>query len=357
MGNNCLTFSKGNSLNNQIEAMNKANYASENQKIKLLLLGAGESGKSTLFKQMRILYGKSDFTMTERNKMKKIIHQNIAYNMSQLLTVDFDVDPSCPVLTPELLVLWNQNETQEKWKLQNRASYQIQDSLGYFLDPANYARIIKEDYIPTNQDILHCRIRTSGIVEEEFEIEGNKFVMVDVGGQRNERKKWIHAFEDIDCIIFITAISEYDQVLFEDNSVSRQKESIDLFSQVVNDSIFKTDAMILFLNKVDLFRKKLLTIPFRDEAAGRNLGYTGVTIDGIGNKDDIEDFENSQIFEEIYSQSLCYVESLYKKVIPSNREVSIHVTCATDTQQIQKIMTSCKEIFLKRNLAKTGFMK
>jgi len=34
----------------------------------------------------------------------------------------------------------------------------------------------------------------------------------DVGGQRSERKKWIHCFEGVQCLIFIVAISEYDQV-------------------------------------------------------------------------------------------------------------------------------------------------
>ena len=35
---------------------------------------------------------------------------------------------------------------------------------------------------------------------------------LDVGGQRNERRKWIHCFEGVTALIFVTAISEYDQV-------------------------------------------------------------------------------------------------------------------------------------------------
>ena len=42
--------------------------------------------------------------------------------------------------------------------------------------------------------------------------------MFDVGGQRSERKKWIHCFEGVTSIIFCTAISEYDQVLLEERN-------------------------------------------------------------------------------------------------------------------------------------------
>jgi guanine nucleotide-binding protein G(i) subunit alpha len=42
--------------------------------------------------------------------------------------------------------------------------------------------------------------------------------MVDVGGQRSERKKWIHNFESVTSIIFCTALSEYDQVLLEEKN-------------------------------------------------------------------------------------------------------------------------------------------
>ena len=47
------------------------------------------------------------------------------------------------------------------------------------------------------------------------------FLFVDVGGQRNERRKWIHCFDSVHGVIFVAALSEYDQALFEDNSVNR----------------------------------------------------------------------------------------------------------------------------------------
>jgi len=42
--------------------------------------------------------------------------------------------------------------------------------------------------------------------------------MFDVGGQRSERKKWIHCFETVTSIIFCVALSEYDQVLLEESN-------------------------------------------------------------------------------------------------------------------------------------------
>ena len=47
------------------------------------------------------------------------------------------------------------------------------------------------------------------------------FRMVDVGGQRSERRKWIHCFENVTSIIFLVALSEYDQILFEADSEVR----------------------------------------------------------------------------------------------------------------------------------------
>lgn len=85
--------------------------------------------------------------------------------------------------------------------------------------------------------------------------------MFDVGGQRSERKKWIHCFEAVTCIIFCVALSEYDQVLLEVNTMNRMEESLQLFGSIVNSAWFTRTSIVLFLNKIDIFRKKLLTVP------------------------------------------------------------------------------------------------
>lgn len=78
--------------------------------------------------------------------------------------------------------------------------------------------------------------------------------MFDVGGQRSERKKWIHVFDNCQAILFLVAISAYDSVLIEDrNGVSavslwycmtilisqqnQMEEALMLFENIVNVSI------------------------------------------------------------------------------------------------------------------------
>lgn len=118
--------------------------------------------------------------------------------------------------------------------------------------------------------------------------------MFDVGGQRSERKKWIHCFENVTSIIFCVALSEYDQVLLEESSQvrsaprvisgrsadkvvlqNRMMESLVLFDSVVNSRWFMRTSIILFLNKVDLFKEKLGRSPlgnyFPDYSGGNDV--------------------------------------------------------------------------------------
>ena len=115
--------------------------------------------------------------------------------------------------------------------------------------------------------------------------------MVDVGGQRSERRKWIHCFENVTSIIFLVALSEYDQILFEsDNEVqgvfyychslinfyvykyvvglhyfsistsfqNRMEESKALFKTIITYPWFQHSSVILFLNKKDLLEEKIM---------------------------------------------------------------------------------------------------
>lgn len=77
-------------------------------------------------------------------------------------------------------------------------------------------RLWAQDYIPTDQDLLRSRLRTTGITETVFDLGQLTYRMFDVGGQRSERKKWIHCFENVNCLLFLVAISGYDQCLVED---------------------------------------------------------------------------------------------------------------------------------------------
>jgi guanine nucleotide-binding protein subunit alpha len=82
------------------------------------------------------------------------------------------------------------------------------------------------DYIPNDQDILRSRFKTTGIVEMTFDLGSYMCLMVDVGGQRSERRKWIHCFENVNCLLFMVAISGYDQCLLEDKDGVRDIRDI-----------------------------------------------------------------------------------------------------------------------------------
>lgn len=359
-----------NNRNKELEAKNRRDQAAESQKLKLLLLGAGESGKSTLFKQMKILFSQQHgFSQAELTAGVKVVFNNILNNMKILLTncemhtpakdaelADeiLSTDESAPVdgaLAEKLKSIWSDEGVVETWKA--RSNFQVQDALEYFMD--NIDRISKPGFMPTNDDMLRTRVRTSGIVQAEYTIKDVTVAMFDVGGQRNERKKWIHCFDNVTAVIFVAAISEYDQVLFEDQHTNRQQEALGLFKDMCDSKWFKNKSMILFLNKRDSFRKKLAYVPFRVESGpeARNTDYKGpVAVPGTPSATD-----GTPEFQQVYDATSGYLENLYRKQNSDpNREVYVKVTCATDSDQVKTIMESCKDIILKNNLSENGFL-
>jgi len=82
-----------------------------------------------------------------------------------------------------------------------------------FLNAIN--RIGEANYVPTEQDVLLSRVRTTGVVEVKFKLKSSDFRVFDVGGQRSERRKWIHCFEVglerlywIGCIVIMSNLRE-----------------------------------------------------------------------------------------------------------------------------------------------------
>lgn len=155
--------------------------------------------------------------------------------------------------------LWADAGVQECFK--RSREYQLNDSAKYYFDAID--RIAKPDYFPSDQDVLRSRVKTTGITETTFIIGELTYRMFDVGGQRSERKKWIHCFENVTSILFLVAISEYDQLLFEDETVNRMQEALTLFDSICNSRWFVKTSIILFLNKIDRFKEKLPISPMK----------------------------------------------------------------------------------------------
>jgi len=334
-----------------LEAQIEKARSAEMDKIKLLLLGAGESGKSTIFKQMKVIYGEQ-FTDSERKQQIPTIYSNVlqaikvlcdqaaAFNMQEgiLAKEQYDMvrslddnDAINVTIGDAVKVLWTDPGIQAVWA--RRSEFQIIESVRYYFDKIDLIKM--PDYLPDKDDILMARVRTSGIVTERYMIDGTVFEMYDVGGQRNERKKWIHCFEGVTAVIFVAAISEYDQKLFEDASTNRMVEALDLFEEIASNVFFFKSSMILFLNKRDLFEQKIKQKPIKECPAFSD--YSGKE----------SDYEDGVKY---------FVGKFMAKNKRSERSIYHHVTCATDTKNVRVVFDACKDIILRENLKNSGFM-
>lgn len=117
--------------------------------------------------------------------------------------------------------------------------------------------------MPTDQDILYTRVATTGIHEYSFKLDDMILRMIDVGGQKSERRKWINCFQTVTSVMFLAAISEYNQNLFESNQ-NRLEESISLFDVIVGCNYFVDSSFLLFLNKKDLLEEKIMSVDLDD---------------------------------------------------------------------------------------------
>ncbi|ORX69819.1 guanine nucleotide-binding protein subunit alpha [Basidiobolus meristosporus CBS 931.73] len=342
----------GRRKNDEIESQIKKDKLSQRNEVKMLLLGAGESGKSTVLKQMKLIH-EGGYSVEERVSFKEIIFSNTVQsmrvileameNMKILLTdekkaihvgtiLDLPSQIEGDTLSPEVATavksLWADKGVQDCF-LRSR-EYQLNDSAKYYFDSID--RIAHPDYIPSDQDVLRSRIKTTGITETTFHVGDLTYRMLDVGGQRSERKKWIHCFENVTAIVFMVAISEYDQTLIEDETVNRMQEALTLFDSICNSRWFVKTSIILFLNKIDLFKDKIVTSPMRRYFPD----YTG---------------------GENYDLACKYIEHRFVALNHSDtKQVYTHFTCATDTQQIKFVMAAVNDIIIQTNLRDCGLL-
>lgn len=428
-------FLQDKQINDAIEQSLHLNKANSKNGVKLLLLGAGESGKSTVLKQLKLLH-KGGFTQQERMQYANIIWCDVIQSMKILiiqarkLKIPLDCDKPGSALIPfKRCVLRSDALTQidtgiaggtnflndyilkydEKTKMKrklnstgvveflgdtdqaNRSNtndyddeidpeirdevlsgipqaaggdkqqsrysrrdiaesihqlwtndsgikkcfersneFQFESSAEYYFD--NVFNFADPTYLCSDLDILKGRIKTTGITETNFTINSFQFKVLDAGGQRSERKKWIHCFDDITAVLFVLAINEYDQMLFEDERVNRMHESIILFDQLCNSKWFVNTPFILFLNKIDIFEEKIKRNPLKNYFP-----------DYMGKSDDV-------------NEALKFFETNFLKMNRTNKPIYVHRTCATDTKSMKFVLSAVADIVIQLNLKKSGIM-
>jgi len=341
---------------------------------RLLLLGAGESGKSTLVKQMRILHVEDPFTEEEKQQKKEEIRRNVKDAIFTIATAMGNIEPPVSLENAEnqpayefvlrecaapdfdypaefwehTEALWSDGGIQKCFERSNE--YQLIDSAKYFLDKVGVVKT--EAYTPDEQDILRCRVLTSGIFETKFRVDRVKFHMFDVGGQRDERRKWIQCFNDVTAIIFVAASSSYNMVLREDPAQNRLREALDLFRSIWNNRWLRTISVILFLNKQDLLEEKIRSGKSKlDEYFPEYVHYilppeAQPEIDQGSDKE----FTRAKYFIRDNFLQISQQPSGGDSKQHSAHHCYPHFTCAVDTENIRRVFNDCRDIIQRVHL-------
>ncbi|TFK20672.1 guanine nucleotide binding protein, alpha subunit [Coprinopsis marcescibilis] len=308
--------------------------------------GSAESGKSTIVKQMKIIhkngFPRRSWLSTGLSSTKSLQHvvvyvvraglECVKYSnrpVLEVLTVlekilEYQLDPEQPYFSPEIAEamdqFWN-DPVIPKIMEKHSSKFYLMDSAGYFF--SEVLRIGKPNYLANETDVLWAHQKSVGISETRFTMGQLSIHMFDVGGQRSERKsRYIVSMS----IIFCTALSEYDQVLREERTQNQMAESLILFNSVINSGWFLQTSIILFLNKIDVFKNKL---PKVYPPAQYFPKYTGSA--------DI-------------NKAAKYI--LWKFMQSNRARLSVypHLTQATDTTNIWVVFSAVKETILHNAL-------
>ncbi|KAF7290462.1 hypothetical protein MKEN_01500700 [Mycena kentingensis (nom. inval.)] len=349
-------------LHKQAERELKEAKAKMAQQVKVLLLGSGDSGKSTIVKQMRLIHKVpfsvqassppyTPFSASRREKetefYRQLVFDNLTRGLKYILEVlpDLDLPPPPEELAPDVALiedatdlgegevfpeeyleplqrLWTCDVIQQAWRRGNEAA--LPENMQYFF--ADLPRLFKPSYVPSAQDIVHTRARTIGITETTFKLRDHEMLMVDVGGQKSERRKWIHCFQDVTSILFLVSLSGYDQCLVEDRDANQMQDAMTIWDSICHSQWFKLTSIILFLNKDDLFQKKIQTSPIKTFFPDFD-GEVG----------------NASVGREYFKKRFGRLAQKAGRTSDRQREVYIHTTTATDTEMLRVVMAAVEE--------------
>eukprot|EP00485_Elphidium_margaritaceum_P011470 CAMPEP_0202693490 /NCGR_PEP_ID=MMETSP1385-20130828/7592_1 /ASSEMBLY_ACC=CAM_ASM_000861 /TAXON_ID=933848 /ORGANISM="Elphidium margaritaceum" /LENGTH=358 /DNA_ID=CAMNT_0049349171 /DNA_START=41 /DNA_END=1117 /DNA_ORIENTATION=- len=328
---------------------------------KILFLGSGGSGKSTLFRQLKKMYG-SGFTPQDKKSAASDIASFVIETMQLLIDdekfgfddlEDEDIKAAAKrikslagtsqnltldtVTTASIKLLWQQPNVKALFN--ETSKLYLNGPCAHFFDSLD--RISSPNYDPTDNDILMRRQPTVGVNEQIIlkpELDGVRFRTVDVGGQRNERKKWIHQFENFSAIVYVISLSAFDEPLFEYETVNSLHDAIDLFRDTINNDShwFNNSSLFLVFNKKDLFQRKIvhksLLSCFADSYDEENY------------------FEQLTTDEQKVSENIEFIKQQFlNQMEDQTKQVVCYETCAYDEEQVKKAFNEIFSTIVQRS--------
>ena len=179
----------------------------------------------------------------------------------------------------------------------------------------------------------------------EIDIGGLRVRIIDMGGARNERKKWIHCFENVAAVVYVASLAEYDQMLYEDVTANRMLESLKVFEEVVNSRWFTNSVMMLIFNKNDTFREKIekydpkdFCFPVRFPSIA--TAHTAFCV--------IQEYDGGLD----YDRALSFIRERFLEKNVSARPVYTHVACATDMYgTLRLLFNALQDLVIRKQLS------
>mmetsp|Transcript_5559 Transcript_5559/g.14065 ORF Transcript_5559/g.14065 Transcript_5559/m.14065 type:complete len:350 (-) Transcript_5559:238-1287(-) len=335
--------------NKDIDSQLRNEKRGQKKEVKMLILGAGDSGKSTVAKQFRLING-VNFTEQERQLHLKVILANIVESAKLLVKIchcrNYELKNdeqeaaehflTFSLLGDQLITTDNLKRLKLLWAsdafkraVERGSEYSLPGCTTYLFESLD--RIFADGYLPNDDDIVRCRQRTIGIIETMFQFRGHTFRMVDVGGQRSERRRWFQVFDGVNCVIFCAPLNEYDLYLEESKETNRMMESLRLFEEISQMHIFAQSSIIVFLNKSDLLADKIgktdLSVLFPQYKGGSNA-----------------------------EEATNFIRNMYKSIANDSKPFYSHVTCAINHSNAKAVWTVISDTLLRGRMEEAGVM-
>ncbi|XP_060572137.1 guanine nucleotide-binding protein subunit alpha-14-like [Ruditapes philippinarum] len=335
----------------EIEKQLERDRKTRRKEIEIIFFGKTGSGKTTLFRQLQIIYG-DEYSDDEVGYFKRHVYKDIVQTIQALiysmkvLNIQFQDDENLEMakrvhsvdtfymktiseeLANAIKLLWNDRGVQTCLE---SGSVSVSDSAIYFLNDMD--RVLEPGYSPSKQDIVRVFIPTTGIQEYVFEQERHLFRITEMGGFNLHtfrcRKLLFQFIQTIHVIFYVADISVFEKTVEGSDSENEVVEAVDLFKLVVLHPWVSRTSVVLFLNKIDLFKEKLKRHNLHDHFP-----------EYIGPEHDVE-------------AGCHFMKNLFLAVqAEENRPIFPHFTCAIDTPGMKRVFDNIIQYTVQSNIKK-----